>query len=187
MSGKNNHESNRLSLWGEGPRSATVSEIEDHLLKLGGGNHEDNVARITEYPRHYLISLTDQAFLDLVFMESRTVCKIVPPDSDRRLKAVAQRALNLSPTDTNLGGNWDIASIRIRFEGSNFRDPNFRLPALVLRDTRDSETRWSPDGWYLQDGCHRALGYCMAILAGDAEFRPQLAFCATSKNIPTYA
>lgn len=164
-------------------RPATIAEIEDHLIKLGGGNHPDNMATIQAFPRHYLLSLAEQEFMDLVFLATPKLSKIVPSDSDRRLRAVAQRASQLLPTETNLGSNWDIAATLARFRDSDFQQPDFRLSAFVLRDTRDSERRWTSDGWYLQDGSHRALAYCMMILAGQIQYSSQLAFCATSKHI----
>lgn len=163
-------------------QAATIEEIIKHLTELGAGNHPDNVANIHALPRYYLISLAEDEFMDLVFLQTETLSKIVPADADRRLKAVAQRASELPPTETNLGSNWDIAAMLARFRQTDYRQRNYRLPALVLRDTRSSECHWAPNGWYLQDGSHRALAYCMTILAGEIQYFQQLAFCATSKH-----
>jgi hypothetical protein len=164
-------------------RRATIDEIEEHLLRLDGGNHEDNMKIVREFPRHYLLTLAEQDFMDLVFLQRKALSKIVPTDSDRRLRAVAQRASQLSPPETNLGSNWDIATTVSRFRESYLRQPNLQLPALVLRDTHGSECQWSADGWYLQDGSHRALAYCVMILTGEMQYCSQLAFCATSRHI----
>jgi hypothetical protein len=163
------------------PRRSAIHEIEIHLLKLGGGNHEDNMKAIREFPRHYLMSLAEQDFMDLIFLETPKLSKLVPAGSDRRLKAVARRATQLLPVETNLGSNWNIAKIRAQFRDFRIEQPNEQMPAFVLRDTRSSERQQAPYGWHLQDGCHRALGLCMAILNGEAQYYPQVAYCATNK------
>ena len=86
--------------------------------------------------------------------------------------------------DISTAANKGINAIKRRFLENLFhnRQRNYRLPALVLRDTRSSECHWAPNGWYLQDGSHRALAYCMTILAGEIQYFQQLAFCATSKH-----
>jgi hypothetical protein len=164
-------------------RSATIEEIERHLISLGGGNHVDNMKVIRKFPRHYQMSLTETELNELVFLQRSTVSKIVPPNSDRRLKAVAQRARELSPTEATLGSNWDITVLITRFRQFSLSEPKIHLPALVLRDTHGTESDWSPGGWYLQDGSHRALAYCMMILAGEMEYQEQLVFCATFKQL----
>ncbi len=126
-------------------RPATIDEIVEHLIKLGAGNHDDNTATIREFPRHYLLSLTEQEFMDLVFLQTKTLSKIVPPDCDRRLRAVALRASQLLSTEANLGSNWDLTTTLARFRQADFRQPDFRFPAFVLRDTRGSERRWAPE------------------------------------------
>ena len=163
-------------------RHATIDEIEAHLRALGAGNHEDNMKIVREFPRHYLLTLTESDFQNLVFLQTRTLSKLVPPDSDRRLAAVARRASRLLPAEANLGSNWDITATVTRFRDA-YPSPSCDLPAFVLRDTRGSERQWAAEGWYLQDGSHRALAYCMAIVAGEMQYSPQLAFCATSRHI----
>jgi hypothetical protein len=162
-------------------RPATVAEIEKHLRALGAGNHEDNMKIVRDFPHHYLLTLAEQDFQSLVFLQTQTLSRIVPPDSDRRLAAVARRASQLPPTEANLGSNWDISATVTRFRDA-YRGQPCHLPPFVLRDTRGSERQWTADGWYLQDGSHRALAYCMAILAGEMQYSPQQAFCATSRH-----
>lgn len=164
-------------------RLVSVGEIENHLHELGGGNHADNMAVVRDFPRHYLFTLTEQDFMNLVFLQNKEVSKIAPPDTDRRLKAVAQRAHNLPSSEASLSSNWNISDIVAQFKQSDFREPDFQLRAFLLRDVRSSESSWSPNGWYLQDGSHRALAYCMAILAGEVGYRPQFAYCATSRTL----
>ena len=163
-------------------RRAIIDEIEMHLLALGAGNHEDNMKIVGEFPRHYLLTLAEPDFQSLVFLQTPTLSKIVPPDSDRRVAAVARRASRLPPPEANLGSNWDISATFTRFRDAYLGQP-CHLPAFVLRDTRGSERQWAADGWYLQDGSHRALAYCMAIVAGEMQYSPQQAFCATSRHI----
>ncbi len=164
-------------------RRATIDEIEAHLLKLDGGNHEDNMKIIRGFPRHYLLTLSESEFHNLVFLQTTTIFKIVPRGSDRRLAAVAQRASQLPPTEANLGSNWDITATVARFRNNYLTQTPVDLRTLVLRDTRNSECQWTEDGWYLQDGSHRALAYSMEILTRKIQYFPQLAFCATSKHL----
>jgi hypothetical protein len=164
-------------------RTATIQEIETHLIELGMGNHSDNIACIRGFPRHYFLDLTEHEFMNLVFLQTSTVYKIAPPHQDRRLKIVAQRASGLSVDDTNLGPNWNIAEVIGRFKNITSDEEGCHLPALLLRDTKNSERKWSQDGWYIQDGSHRALAYCMSLLAGEKEYSPQTAFCATNRQL----
>jgi hypothetical protein len=164
-------------------RRTTIEEIEAHLLSLRGGNHEDNMKVVRHFPRHYSLLLAEHDFMDLVFLQTKTLSKIAPAESDRRLRAVAQRASQLSPTESNLGRNWDIAASLERFRASYLSQSDCHLPDFVLRDPRGSERDWAPDGWYLQDGSHRALAYCITILTGEMQYSPQRAFCATSRHI----
>lgn len=164
-------------------RSATVREIEDHLVKLGGGNHSDNMTQTTVFPHHYLLYLNEVEFMNLVFLQIPALSEIAPAGHDRRLRAVAKRASTLGQGKMNLGGNWNIEEALTQFETTfEFRAQGFSLPALLLRDTRGSEAQWSPDAWYLQDGSHRALVYCMKILSRETQYQPQPAFCATCKQ-----
>lgn len=163
-------------------RRTTIDEIEAHLRALGAGNHEDNMKIVREFPRHYLLTLTEPDFRSLVFLQTRKLSKIVPQGLDRRLEAVARRASQLPPPEARLGGNWDIAETVARFRRA-YAGRSCEMPAFLLRDTRGSEGHWAEDGWYLQDGSHRALAYCMAIDASEMQYSPQPAFCATSRYI----
>jgi len=163
-------------------RPVTTSEIEDHLVKLGAGNHSDNMTRVKAFPRHYLLFLSEPEFMDLVFLQIPMLSKIAPKGHDRQLRAVAERASALNQNEMHLGKNWDIEEALTRFEALDHQANGSSLTALLLRDAHGAEARWSPDGWYLQDGSHRALAYCIKILSRKTQYLPQAAFCATYRR-----
>lgn len=164
-------------------RHAAVAEIEEHLVSLGKGNHEDNMKQVADAPNHYLVELSEHEFRNLVFLQTRTVATIAPTGEDRRLESVAHRALKLSEDQRVLGPNWDIRSIvekTLFWLGGPDRGV---LPALLVRDTKGGEKKLPLCEWYLQDGSHRALGYMMAVVSGQTDYRPQLAYCATTRDL----
>jgi hypothetical protein len=153
----------------------TIGEVERLLVKLGSGNHFDNMRAISRFSRFYRIeAIPEAAFFDLVFLQNAEVASIAPPGEDRRLRAVALRALQ--HTDARFSENWDLGSIRQRFALAALP-----LPPFVLRDTSGSERQHGK--WYLQDGCHRALGYAMAVLNDEVCFTAQVAYCATEQRL----
>jgi len=160
-----------------------------HLMSLGGGNHQDNMQSISFLPdegtpNYYLISLSEDEFFNLVFLQNNEVLAISPRGEDRRLRAVGTRALDLLNTGGNrLSENWNLESNYNRFI-SFVRDRKaYELPALVLRDARGSELEYEGARWYLQDGSHRALANAMAILRRESRYQPISAYCATAKNL----
>ncbi len=154
---------------------ATLAEIERLLVELGCGNHFDNMRVISRYSHFYRMEAIPEAvFFDLVFLQNTEVSTIAPPDEDRRLRAVAIRALQQN--DARFSENWDLGSIRQRFSLAALP-----LPPFVLRDTSSSERQHGE--WYLQDGSHRALGYAMAVLNDEASYTPQVAYCATERQL----
>lgn len=157
-------------------RRATPEEIEAHLLGLGGGNHSDNMTQVRAYPFHFLVDLSSEEFLDLVFLQTHHVVEIAPRDEDRRLRAIAARAMARGAK--KLAPNWDLGRIRERYAEA---DTTQALPALLLRDACASERRHG-GSWYIQDGCHRALAHAMAILERQP-FRGQEAYVATAHNL----
>ena len=178
----------RLELWRmsyQAIRPATVEEIEKHLVNIGSKNHADNMQRVREAPRHYFGKLpTKESFLELVFGQFDPVTKIAPVGEDRRLLAVAVRAAALPADKRRLGVNWDLAEVQEKFR-SCLENGEPRFPPLLLRETRGAgERRWAAQGWYLQDGSHRALGYALALHSGEISYRPQFAFCVTNRNLP---
>lgn len=155
-------------------REVTVEEIEAHLRALGGGNHSDNMAQVRAHAFHYLLELTAEELLSVVFLQTDSLAELAPRGRDRRLGAVAARATALG--SRRLGPNWDLGEIRARHAA--VAGP---LPALLLRDARGSESDHGGT-WYLQDGCHRALGQAIAILEG-APPCPQGAYAATNRHL----
>jgi hypothetical protein len=156
-------------------RRATLAEVSDHLVKLGAGNQADNVKSLQKFPNVYEVKLSREDFLNMVFLANDEVRPIIPPD-DRRLSAVAARALQAGPKV--LSSNWDLGKIQQKFAEKGAGD----LPAIVLRDAQGSETAHGAK-FYIQDGCHRSLGYAMALLAGKATYQPVTAYVATSQKM----
>jgi hypothetical protein len=156
-------------------RTATLPEIEQVLTDLGGGNHIDNMNVLKSFSGYFLIELLKDEFFDLVFLQNKEVVTICPPEQDRRLRAVALRAIS---TSTNvLSSNWDLGLIKKLTEELLWRPT---ISPLVLRDTRQSECK--NGSWYIQDGAHRALGYAMALLSSPISYTPVQAYCATVRN-----
>lgn len=154
--------------------AVTVEDVEAHLRALGGGNHTDNMAQVRGHAFHYLLELTAEELLGVVFLQADGLAELAPRGGDRRLGAVAARATTLG--SRRLGPNWDLGEIRARHAA--VAGP---LPALLLRDARGSETDHGGT-WYLQDGCHRALGQAIAILEGSPPCY-QDAYAATNRRL----
>jgi hypothetical protein len=165
-------------------RKSSLGEIENHLISLGGGNQEDNLSSISPLPNYYLLTLSEDEFLNLTFLQNGEVIGVAPRGEDRRLRAVASRALRLYESGkTELSNNWNLQSILERLKQCDLEQAVLELPALVLRDTKDSEREYGGARWYIQDGCHRALAYAMAVLRGDLTYHTQRAFCATAERL----
>lgn len=75
-------------------RAADISEVDQELLMLGGGNHADNMKVFSGFLQHYLVKLSEEEFLGLIFLQSKEVSVICPSGQDRRLRAVAARAVS---------------------------------------------------------------------------------------------
>lgn len=155
-------------------KPVTITDIENLLVDLGGRNHDDNMRELRPFPNFFLVELFESEFLDLVFLQNDETLAICPRGGIRTLRVVAQRALKLPIR--KLSGNWDLDSIAARTK-EHLGAPDNHLRPLVLRDAHQSEARYGP--WYIQDGSHSALGYAMALLAGDAPYSPVRAYCAT--------
>ena len=91
-------------------REATASEIEKLLLDLGAGNHADNVIVCKRFRQHFLVELSPEDFLGLVFLQSTEVLGICPIGDDRRLAAVTARAVR--SINRKLSPNWDLDQIK---------------------------------------------------------------------------
>jgi hypothetical protein len=159
-------------------RTAKISEIDRELLMLGGGNHTDNMKVLGNFPNHYLVELSEDEFLRLIFLQSKEIYAICPPGQDRGLKAVAARAI--SSTQRKFSNNWDLDLISKRTE-EFLQKSNKTFCPISLRDAHGSECKYG--SWYLQDGSHRALGYAIALISGQATYEVVRAFCATQQHL----
>jgi len=88
-------------------RLISLDEIEGHLSRLGRGNHCDNIKRLQRFAYFGSVTLGEAEFLNLVFLQNGEVARIVPERQDRKLRSVAQRAINLG--QPRLSDNWDLA------------------------------------------------------------------------------
>jgi hypothetical protein len=154
---------------------SSIEEIETLLLALGGGNHVDNMRVLNAFPQYLLVELSEAEFFDLVFLQNDDVLPICPRGQDRRLRAVALRAQNAA--GSRLHDNWDLREIVSRSARELQRRP---LRPLLLRDTNAIESQHGV--WYIQDGCHSALGYGVSVLFGGRVYDPVRAYCATRGN-----
>ena len=157
----------------------SLQEIENHLVRLGRGNHRDNMARLSRFERHFSVSLVQRDFFEPVFLQNAEVAKIAPPGTDRTLRAVAKRAINLGQPE--LSDNWNLAK-NLRRMREQLAQGDIFQEALVVCEARNGEERWGP--WYLQDGSHRALACSTLMLLNEAQYEQQLAYCSMSE--PTY-
>jgi hypothetical protein len=117
----------------------SLDTIEKHLLRLGGGNHYDNIARLRRFERHCSMSLAEKEFFELVFLQNDDVNWIAPRGDDRTLRAVAKRAIHLG--HPRLDANWDLAENLRRMrnklgEGSIFQEALvFAKPGVARNST----------------------------------------------------
>jgi len=165
-------------------KKSCLEEIKAYLNDLGSGNHEDNMRSLSSQngDNYYLLELSKSGFLNLVFLQNSEVRRIAPEGESRTLQVVACRALqHVALGNSRLSSNWDLVANRSRLETTRPNQKHFTLPALVLRDVKHSERENEETQWYIQDGCHRALAYAMAVLKGDVTYQPQRAFCFTAR------
>lgn len=155
-----------------------LAVLEDHLLRLGAGNHPDNLARLRRFEFHCSVELTEEDFFGLVFLQNEEVLRIVPRGDDRKLRATAMRAINLG--QPRLSGNWDLGENLDRMRGKVGKGSIFQEP-LVICEARNGEEQFG--GFYLQDGSHRALACATLILLDEAQYDRQIAFCSMSKQV----
>ena len=156
----------------------SLEEIESHLLRLGGGNHGDNMRRLRRFECHCSVSLAEEEFFGLVFLQNDEVVRIAPRDGERTLGAVARRAISLG--QPGLTANWNLAENLCRMReklgrGSIFGD------ALVICEARDGEEEYGL--WYLQDGSHRALACATLVLLNEGQYERQIAYCSMNKRM----
>jgi hypothetical protein len=157
-------------------RDVSLDTIEKHLLRLGGGNQYDNMARLRRFERHCSMSLAEKEFFELVFLQNDEVKSISPPGDDRTLSAVAKRAIALGYP--RLAANWDLAE-NLRRMRNKLAEGIIFHEALVVCEARDGEEQHGP--WYLQDGAHRALACATLMLLGEAQWEQLPAYCSMSE------
>jgi len=155
-----------------------LQEIEDHLIRMGRGNHRDNMQRLSRFECHCSLSLVENEFFELVFLQNIEVGKIAPQGADRTLSAVSKRAIKLG--QPKLSDNWNLAENLSRMR-EKLVQGSVSLEALVVCESRSSEERWGP--WYLQDGSHRALAFATMILLNEAQYEQQIAYGSMSKRM----
>jgi hypothetical protein len=144
---------------------------------MGGGNHVDNMGGIRGFSYFFECHLSKEEFVCLAFLANESVRDIVPRGQDRRLAAVAERAAALG--SVKIGSNWDLVKVRERTARMLLQD----LPPthLLLRDVRGGERDYGAE-WYLQEGCHRALGFAIAVREGTTRYSPWPAYLATNRD-----
>ena len=85
----------------------SLEVIAIHLMRLGRGNHDDNIRRLRRFECYCSVSLSAEEFLGLVFLQNDEVVKIAPRGDNRTLAAVAKRAISLG--QPRLTANWNLA------------------------------------------------------------------------------
>jgi hypothetical protein len=157
----------------------SLEVIESHLLRMGGGNHPDNMERLRRFDCHCSVTLLEREFFELVFLQTDETVTIAPRGNDRTLQAVANRAIkNGQP---RLSDNWDLAE-NLRRMRERIREGSMSQQPLVLCESRNGEEQHGP--WYLQDGSHRALAFATLILLNEVQYNPHKAYCSMSRPRP---
>ena len=160
-------------------RKVDLSEIEKHLLKLGGGNQKDNMDRLREHGKFFEALLTYDEFKALVFLHTHKLSRLVSL-LNRSLERTTENAMVLLQDGVSvIDSNWNLPNLVDRFKRT-IGEGEMMLPHLVLRDAEPREKTHDNAAWYLQDGCHRALGYMIYLLRKDKNYEEQNAFLATN-------
>lgn len=160
-------------------REATAEEIDQHLKRLGGGNHSDNMTIVSRVKKYSLVELSEEDFSQLVFLQSDAVIRICPRGGNRCLYEVAFRALEVAEP-RQLGPDWNLEEIVQKT--AEFLAGQRPAETLLIREATQGEKQFGP--WYLQDGSHRALGYAMAIVGSGIPYEPWLAYsCAEEATL----
>jgi hypothetical protein len=150
--------------------------VEHHLRELGAGNHSDNMQCLARFGYHSIVSLTEDEFFGLVFLQNDEVLSIAPRGFDRTLRAVAQRAIALG--QPRMSDNWDLTKNLSRMREKLNNSENLQQP-LVICEASVGEQQFGP--FYLQDGSHRALARATLMLLNEAAFEQQIAFCSMGR------
>jgi hypothetical protein len=156
-----------------------LDSIIEHLKTLGSGNQADNEKRLSAFSYFYELKLNRDDFESLVFLRNGTLSKLVDP-KNRSLRETAKNAIGLIDTNMeNMGANWDLNKVESNFTNSLGVD-SINLNGIVLRDASSGEKTHTGARYYLQDGCHRSLGYMIHILRTNETYTDQIALVATN-------
>jgi hypothetical protein len=156
----------------------TLNEIEEHLRCLGGGNHRDNMKRLQRFESYCSVSLTEEEFLELVFLQNDEVLLICPRGKNRTVRAVATRAIGLG--QPRLTANWDLAENLFRMREKLGSASIFKEKLVVCQAENDEEQYGT---WYIRDGSHRALACATLMLLNHAQYEPQRAYYSMSRRM----
>lgn len=156
-----------------------LNSIIEHLKTLGGGNQADNEKRLSAFSHFYELKLNRDDFESLVFLKNGTLSELVDP-KNRSLGKTAKNAIELIDAGKgNLGANWDLNTVERNFTTTLGVNP-VNLNGIVLRDASSGEKTHAGAKFYLQDGCHRSLGYMIHILRTNDTYTDQIALVATN-------
>ena len=129
--------------------------------------------QVTQLHWRYLIDLSEEDVFGLVFLDNSEVRPIVD-SRDRCMRTLAQKALQLLANNKGqLSSNWNLSAVLNR-PRKELAAAKASLPPLLLRDSNDSERAHGP--LYLQDGCHRSLGYAMVMIRDGIPYPPLRAY-----------
>ena len=163
-------------------REIALTDIEQHLINLGSGNQTDNMKSLSRFKYYYEVYLDEDDYKSLVFLRTTKLGVIVDKEN-RSLENTAANAIKyVDNGNGDLGSNWNLNHLIENFE-QVYTEGEIDLNGLVLRDARGSELTHPEAKLYIQDGCHRSLGYMMGIQTGKITYTMQKALIATNTQI----
>jgi hypothetical protein len=122
-------------------RPMKLDEIEEHLMRLGAGNHSDNMARLRQYQCYLCMAMNEDDFLSTVFLQNEEVLTIAPRGDSRSLRKVARRAIDSKLRV--LSSNWDLNTNLERMRRQR-ASGGICLDSPDLCETRTSEKNMEP-------------------------------------------
>lgn len=154
-------------------------DVIEHLKKLGKFDEEDTGETIRPHHHFYLIELTEEEFLNCVFLASSSTSHFVIKGEDRKLITVAANAVRNIEKGKNLGdGHWNLTELIAETEvWINSEEPP---STIVLRDLQLGEMNNRDAFKYIHDGSHRSLGHAIKIISGEINYIKVTAFLATN-------
>lgn len=160
-------------------RESIYEEIIGHLEFLGSFDQEDTAEVIKPHNYFYLVELTEDEFLNNVFLSSDSVRHFVPEGEDRKLRDVADNAKRNIENNENLGeGRWNLTRIITKTE--DWIRSKSSPSIIVIRDLKNGELEIQDAFKYIHDGCQRSLGYAIKILSGEVKYKKKKAYLATN-------